>query len=221
LKHKALIFDLYDTLADFPFAEYEGVVYQMASLLELPTADFTGVWTQTWNEHEAGRFGSVSAYIAYLCRMLAQDVPMAKIHAAERLHGAFQQRILVPKPGSLEVLNEVKRLGCKIGLITNCPLETTTLWPQTPLSSLVDVALFSTLEGVRKPDPDIFVLASQRLQIEPRHCAMVGDSWQADVLGAHDAGMAAFWLNPTGAPLPDATIATSIASIAELIDLLG
>jgi putative hydrolase of the HAD superfamily len=219
--HQAAIFDLYGTLVDFPFAGYEAVVSEMAALLDLPTSDFVREWKITWIDHEMGAFASTGAHIAQVCTSLDKRATAEKVYAAECLHRAYQEQIFVPKSGSIELLTALKRRGYKTGLISNCPLETKELWPTSPLAALIDMAIFSTVERIRKPDPAVFALACARLQVEPCHCAMVGDSWHADVLGAHHAGMAAYWLNPAGAPLPDEKVATNIVSLAELLENLS
>jgi putative hydrolase of the HAD superfamily len=68
--------------------------------------------------------------------------------------------------------------------------------------------------GMVKPDPRLFRLAAQRLGVAPERCAMVGDRYERDVRGAHDAGMFTVWMNvrnesvPPNAPAPGAIVAT-------------
>ncbi len=47
--------------------------------------------------------------------------------------------------------------------------------------------------GVRKPNPAIFLHALKALDVPPEHAAMVGDSLNADVLGAQKLGILAIW----------------------------
>lgn len=49
------------------------------------------------------------------------------------------------------------------------------------------VALSSVL-GIRKPDPAIYLTAAQRAGVEPAHCVYVGDNLKRDVTGTRAAG---------------------------------
>ena len=72
-----------------------------------------------------------------------------------------------------------------------------------------DVILISEIEGVRKPELEIFQLALDRLGVLAQNSIFVGDNPTADISGAKNAGMRAIWkrnsdwLEPTDA---DATI---------------
>jgi FMN phosphatase YigB (HAD superfamily) len=50
---------------------------------------------------------------------------------------------------------------------------------------------------------------------------MVGDSWSADVQGAHAAGIRAIWLNRNGRACPDAALAQEIATLDALEAMLA
>ncbi len=47
--------------------------------------------------------------------------------------------------------------------------------------------------GIRKPNPAIFLHALKALEVVPEHAAMVGDSLNADILGAQKLGILAIW----------------------------
>jgi len=70
----------------------------------------------------------------------------------------------------------------------------------------IDVLVVSEEAGVAKPDPAIFHLAIERLGCAPSEAIMVGDSWDADVIGARAAGITPVWFNPGGAPPPDPSV---------------
>jgi putative hydrolase of the HAD superfamily len=74
--------------------------------------------------------------------------------------------------------------------------------------------------GVRKPEPEYFRIALDRLGIGPAEAAMIGNSLKNDIGGAQSAGIFAVWLNRDGGDpgelRPDATI----GSLAELPALL-
>jgi putative hydrolase of the HAD superfamily len=54
------------------------------------------------------------------------------------------------------------------------------------------------VEGVEKPDPEIFLRACRRMGVEPGAALYVGDLYPVDVLGARSAGMEALLLDPMG-----------------------
>jgi len=67
----------------------------------------------------------------------------------------------------------------------------------------VDALVVSGETGISKPDPRIFHIALDRLGVRPDDAVMVGDSWTADVDGAHAAGIRAIWFNRMRLACPD------------------
>jgi putative hydrolase of the HAD superfamily len=49
--------------------------------------------------------------------------------------------------------------------------------------------------GVSKPDPRIFAIAAERVRLQLRGAWMIGDSPEADIGGAHAAGLRSVWLH--------------------------
>ena len=64
--------------------------------------------------------------------------------------------------------------------------------PLPSVAAIVD----STLVEVAKPDPRIFDPAISALGVDPQHIVYVGDTVQADVAGATNAGMQVVQLDP-------------------------
>jgi HAD superfamily hydrolase (TIGR01549 family) len=91
---------------------------------------------------------------------------------------------------TLPVLEELRRHELKIGLVSNTGRDLEAFVRHHALD--VDVALSSGAFGKVKPDPSIFRAALHRLQVRPRHAAMVGDSPEDDIDGALKLGMRAF-----------------------------
>ncbi len=85
--------------------------------------------------------------------------------------------------------------------------------------------------GFGKPDPRVFHLACELLGFEPGEVAYVGDEFDADAVGALDAGLASVWLDRPGhhpRPVAPEDVATAtargvvrISTLAELPERLG
>lgn len=56
----------------------------------------------------------------------------------------------------------------------------------------------SAVEGVRKPDPKIFMLGTEALNMAPEDCLVIGDSYSKDIEPALAAGCRAIWLKGQG-----------------------
>jgi putative hydrolase of the HAD superfamily len=95
-----------------------------------------------------------------------------------------------------EVLKQLRSQGYKLGIVTNGSVESQrTKLIESDLVSLVDVTLISAEEGVKKPVPEIFTRAAQRLGVTVAECVFCGDDPQKDVGGAHYAGMKTVWVH--------------------------
>jgi putative hydrolase of the HAD superfamily len=87
----------------------------------------------------------------------------------------------------LPTLAELRRLGLKIGLVSNTGRDLDEFVAHHGLD--VDAALSSRVHGKTKPDPTIFQAVLDRLGVAPEEAAMVGDSLEDDVEGARSLGM--------------------------------
>ncbi len=103
---------------------------------------------------------------------------------------------VVCPPGRQQLL---RRLGTRfrLGLVSNFDFEPTAraLLDSFGLAPLLETALISDAEGVRKPAARIFHAACRQLGTAPERCVYVGDSRTSDVEGASAAGLAAVWVN--------------------------
>ena len=105
--------------------------------------------------------------------------------------------------GAAELMAAVKR-HARIGIVSNNIRDEQEEKLQVlGLDAFVDALVVSEEAQVSKPDPEIFRIALDLLQLEPPQAVMIGDSWAADIVGARAAGIRAIWFNPGRAAAPD------------------
>jgi HAD superfamily hydrolase (TIGR01549 family) len=91
---------------------------------------------------------------------------------------------------ALPVLEELRRHGLKIGLVTNSARNVADFVAHHQLD--VDAAITSFEHGKTKPHETIFRAALELLGVAPGEAVMIGDSLADDVEGARAVGMQAF-----------------------------
>ena len=113
---------------------------------------------------------------------------------------------------SCEVLMKVKK-DYPTALVSNFYGNIRTVLREFMLDGLFDKVVESATVGVRKPDPQIFVLGAEALGLQPEETVVVGDSYDKDIVPARQAGCHAVWLKGEGwtekaydESLPDAVI---------------
>lgn len=190
MKYAAIIFDLFGTLVDnFSRREYESVLAEMASVLGAPPDDFMRLWSDTGAQRFLGILPSPEGNIEYVCRELGVRPSEVSKKLAARIRYALTRRYVVPRSDAIEVLSYLKSAGYKIGLISDCSSETTTVWRDTAFVPLFDATVFSCLAGVKKPDPRIYLLATGQLAVRPEECLYIGDGSSHELTGAANVGM--------------------------------
>lgn len=101
-------------------------------------------------------------------------------------------------PETEEVLRFLKNKDKKLILITNSPPPARRSYRKLGLAEYFNKAIFSFEVGLMKPDPRIFNLAINGLDVKKPEVLMVGDSWEKDIVGALEAGIGAVLLDRDG-----------------------
>ncbi len=89
----------------------------------------------------------------------------------------------------LPTLNELKKQGLILGLISNVDQDITSLLDNLGLTALLQVVVTSQDAGFNKPSPEIFQEAVKKAGVQANEALYVGDQYQIDVVGANKAGM--------------------------------
>jgi putative hydrolase of the HAD superfamily len=93
------------------------------------------------------------------------------------------------------VLAALRSRGLRVGLISDCSAELPTYFPELSVAPLIDVAVFSSLTGARKPEPANYLACCAGLGVAPSDCLYVGDGGSNELAGARAVGMRAVHLN--------------------------
>lgn len=87
------------------------------------------------------------------------------------------------------------------------------------LTDRFEVVVLSVAHGYRKPHPSIYRAALEQLGCAAERVVFVGDSHEADYVGAVEAGMTAYLIDPVSAH--DIPAAFRLASVLDVADRLG
>lgn len=93
------------------------------------------------------------------------------------------------------VLQALRSRGYRLGVVSNWSWNLEERIRQAGLDGYFDVLMPSACAGCDKPHPMIFQRALQALGVPPARAIHIGDSYEADVIGARRAGMEAVWLD--------------------------
>lgn len=226
---KAVLFDLDDTLYDhqhgsrraltelyerhacFQQQPFEALESQHSELLE---HYHLGVLRGELTLDQA-RFARFSDLLA---RYEAASVPVEDLLVLYRQTYVASEQLV---SGAVALLERLRAAGLKTGVVTNnVTVEQLGKLKRLGLEHLFDAVVISESAGFAKPDPRIFALALEQLGCTAADVVMVGDSWSADVQGAHAAGIRAIWLNRSGRACPDASLAQEITALEQLMESL-
>jgi putative hydrolase of the HAD superfamily len=104
-------------------------------------------------------------------------------------------------PYALEVLKYLRDKGYRLHIITNgFPDTQQTKMQSGGIEGFFEEIFTSHRSGCHKPDQEMFDFALRHTGASASESFMVGDTLEADVLGALRAGMPAVYYNPAGLP---------------------
>ena len=91
--------------------------------------------------------------------------------------------------GRLDLLQDLRRAGFRLGIISNFDLRLYEILKHLGVLSLFEQIIVSSQVGADKPSPRIFEEALRRFQVEPAELLHVGDEEVADRQGPRAMGM--------------------------------
>ena len=117
-----------------------------------------------------------------------------RLHAAARDIVYRRNRAILPVPGMVELLADLKEAGFRLYLLSNTSVAYHRFRSEIPGIRYFDDTLISADVGLVKPDPEIFQLACRHFEITPSESAFIDDT-PINAEAAHHIGMRAFVFN--------------------------
>lgn len=189
---KAVIFDLDGTLLDRDSSLKHFIKNQYKKYM----SDLKHVSEQQYTERfiELDNKGYVWKDKVY--QQLVQEYSISNLtweRLLEDYINSFQYSC-IPFPNMEYVLKELKNKGILLGMVTNGFTKFQNLnLKALGIHNLIDTILISEQEGIKKPQPEIFLRALEKLGVTPEESLYVGDHPENDVIGAQNVGMKAVW----------------------------
>jgi putative hydrolase of the HAD superfamily len=218
---EAVVFDLWHTLATWPDDESRVFRDRWATAIGVEPERLDEYWYSD-GAYERRETGPIAATIASVHDAFGAD------HDVDEVVGwrlAMATRALLPGPGVIATLDELRRRGLRLGLISNCTEEVALVWEETPFAGRFDVAVFSATAGCMKPDRRIYEQALADLGVQARAALFVGDGANGELDGARRVGMTPVLFVPEGERPRwhglEEWADARVSSIPQVLDLVG
>lgn len=160
-------------------------------------------------------------YMRAIFEAAGLSAPLAEraTEMAKAEHERFNLWRKVPD-GLVVGLERALAAGVRLGIVSNSEGALLDLLTRVGLSRLFETVVDSGLEGVRKPDPAIFQLALERMNLAGDRVLYAGDIPEVDVMGARAAGLDAVLIDTLN-HYPDYADAPRFPSVLALLEALG
>jgi HAD superfamily hydrolase (TIGR01549 family) len=223
---KAVLFNIDDTLFDNRYSVREGlrVVWSRFTCFhELTIDDMEKEYLTVLEEMRFSHviFGRLTQnemrdeIFKYLFLNRGIEIDFHTSNNAAELFRNKYVRIRRVTKGSEELLAALAPLY-KIGVVTNnSDDEAEDKLGFTGYDKYISAVTTSQETGVGKPTARIFRIALEKLGVNADEAVMIGNSWNWDILGAHELGMKCIWLNNYNRPHHNPEIAAEVKSLED------
>lgn len=189
---KAVLFDLFHTLASVPTPALSG---------EIPISEILGVPGREWHrlyydDDVLGRcVGHIHDDVEIMCRVTHSIDPTVDerriLTAVESRRRRFELGLVRIETEILAAIDRLRAADIRIALVSDAGADDVDSWERSPLRDRFDATLFSYKLGIRKPDPRIYKHALEKLGVSASEALFVGDGGSDEHRGARAVGMKA------------------------------
>jgi len=163
---KSVIFDLDGTLVDSQPLQF--LAYKTA-FKELNLSLNWDEWVNYWVKL------SINAYDWASIKNLNFDVEAIR----NRKKDIYEKRIITelkPKPGAIDLVNDLKKHGVKLAIASSSNMESIQLIVDKFFTNNFDVLQSDTVLERRKPHPEVFIVTMNKLRASPSETLIIEDS---------------------------------------------
>ena len=157
-------------------------------------------------------FREVNARVIEHLGLDSDDAMLDDIHAEYEKGVAWKLY-----PESLTILRTLRDAGYRLGVISNASHSLPAILEQLGLAKYFDTITYSFDVGAEKPDVRIFRRAIAQANATEERCVHVGDSFEADYLGARRAGLHAVLVCREGEPPAPCPLVRSLDGLSDLL----
>ncbi len=185
---RGVLFDLFHTL----------IVLRPGGDRGEPTWRALGLDRDAWNrsffsEDDGRATGQVRGAVESL-RLVAHridpSVPMERIEAAAAARERrFEDAFMNVAPEIVAGVARLHAADIRLGLVSNASWDEIGHWERSPLAPYFHDAVFSCAAGVAKPEPSIYRLAMESLDVPAEDAWFVGDGGSDEHRGAAAVGL--------------------------------
>ncbi len=142
---------------------------------------------EEWNiKQDAGR--PFDEAVAELCGQFPQYCELIRAY-----HDRYEETILGPIGGTVEILKELKDQGYPLHAISNWSQEKFQLVrPRYPFLDWFETIVLSGEVKLAKPDPRIFLILLDKIDRRAEECLLIDDAW-ANIAVAQSLGFRTIW----------------------------
>lgn len=150
-----------------------------------------------------------TTYMSVLKEMLIEDghknITESGLRSALDAMFAVTQSNWILEEDTIPTLTQLKSSGYRMGIISNAGdnKDVLQLVERFQLGPFFDFVLTSAACSYRKPHPRIFEMALEHWNIPASEATMVGDTLEADIMGAQKAGLPGIWITRRAQPNAD------------------
>ena len=201
---KAIIFDADDTLIDHKVCEEQALINVFKGLKQEYKEEYQNIFRpldrNLWDSVAKGtNVVSKEEIPEYRFKKFFDEIDL-KITDYQKANILFQEGLANSTAviqNAKEIVEYLRHKQYSLYIVTNGLVKL-----QKPriinseIAEYISDIIISEAVGVAKPNPEIFNILLNKINIKPEEAVMIGDSLEKDIKGAIDAGIYAIWYNP-------------------------
>jgi putative hydrolase of the HAD superfamily len=187
---KGIIFDLDNTLVDFTRFKENSIRSAIESMIDAGLKiDPETAYKKIFQIYEEKGWEYQRVFDDFLIEVMGY-IDYKILASGIVAYRRAKEGSLVLYPNVTRTLLNLVKKGIKLAVVSDAPaLQVWTRLVQMNLHHIFDVVITFDDTGKRKPDPEPFLKALEKLNLKPNEVIMVGDWAERDIVGAKKVGI--------------------------------